>query len=170
MQSEQVDARLFWKSSLFRQMLKSILVLLSPWDFQELQSAFQRTFALFFPGGSVSKESTSNAGDHLQCRRPGFDHWLGKISWRRKWQPTLVFLSGKSPVVGGAWWATVHRVAESGKWLSTWAHKHILPSRVSLLRNGDLGCLVGLLNVYSSGQHSFRFGASLILENINFGF
>ena len=22
--------------------------------------------------------------------------WVGKISWRRKWQPTLVFLPGKS--------------------------------------------------------------------------
>ena len=26
----------------------------------------------------------------LQCRRPGFDLWMGKIPWRRKWQPTLV--------------------------------------------------------------------------------
>uniref|UniRef100_A0AC11DZ86 Serine/threonine kinase 39 n=1 Tax=Ovis aries TaxID=9940 RepID=A0AC11DZ86_SHEEP len=32
----------------------------------------------------------------LQCRRPGFNPWVGKISWRRKWQPTPVFLSGKS--------------------------------------------------------------------------
>ena len=24
------------------------------------------------------------------------DPWLGKISWRRKWQPTPVFLPGKS--------------------------------------------------------------------------
>ena len=24
-----------------------------------------------------------------------FDPWVGKISWSRKWQPTLVFLSGK---------------------------------------------------------------------------
>ena len=31
-----------------------------------------------------------------QCRRHGFDPWIGKISWRRKWQPTLVFLPGKS--------------------------------------------------------------------------
>ena len=31
-----------------------------------------------------------------QCRRPGFDPWVGKISWRRIWQPTLVFLPGKS--------------------------------------------------------------------------
>ena len=33
----------------------------------------------------------------LQCRRPGFNPWVGKISWRRKWQPTPGFLSGKVP-------------------------------------------------------------------------
>ena len=32
----------------------------------------------------------------LQCRRPGFSPWLQKIPWRRKWQPTLVSLPGKS--------------------------------------------------------------------------
>ena len=35
----------------------------------------------------------------LHCRRQGrhgFDPWGGKISWRRKWQPTPVFLPGKS--------------------------------------------------------------------------
>ena len=31
-----------------------------------------------------------------QCRRHGFDPWVGKIPWRRKWQPTPVFLPGKS--------------------------------------------------------------------------
>ena len=43
-----------------------------------------------FPGGSDGKASASNAGD------PGFDPWVGKIPWRRKWQPTPVFLPGKS--------------------------------------------------------------------------
>ena len=32
----------------------------------------------------------------LQCRRPGFDPWVRKFSWRRKWQLTPVFLPGKS--------------------------------------------------------------------------
>ena len=31
-----------------------------------------------------------------QCRRPGFDPWIGKIPWRRPWQPTPVFLPGES--------------------------------------------------------------------------
>ena len=26
--------------------------------------------------------------------RHGFDSWVGKIPWRRKWQPTPVFLPG----------------------------------------------------------------------------
>ena len=35
----------------------------------------------------------------LQCksyRRCGFDPWVGKILWRRAWQPTPVFLPGES--------------------------------------------------------------------------
>ena len=32
----------------------------------------------------------------LQCERPGFDPWVGKISWRRKWRPTPVLLPGES--------------------------------------------------------------------------
>ena len=43
-----------------------------------------------FPGGSVGKRVI------LQCRRPGFDSWVGKILWRRAWQPTPVFLPGES--------------------------------------------------------------------------
>ena len=32
----------------------------------------------------------------LQCGRPRFDPWVGKIPWRRKWHPTPVFLPGES--------------------------------------------------------------------------
>ena len=31
----------------------------------------------------------------LQCGRPRFNPWIGKIPWRREWPPTLVFLSRK---------------------------------------------------------------------------
>ena len=31
-----------------------------------------------------------------QWRRSGFDPWIRKILWRRKWKPTPVFLPGKS--------------------------------------------------------------------------
>jgi len=32
---------------------------------------------------------------YLQCRKPGFDLWVRKIPWRRKRQPTPVFLPGE---------------------------------------------------------------------------
>ena len=35
-----------------------------------------------------------------QCRRHkrcGFDPWIKKITWRKQWQPTAVFLPGESP-------------------------------------------------------------------------
>ena len=32
----------------------------------------------------------------LQCWRPGFAPWVGKIPWRRKWQPTPIFFPGES--------------------------------------------------------------------------
>ena len=38
------------------------------------------------------KESTCQC---KRLRRHGFDLWVGKIPWRRKWQPTPVFLPGK---------------------------------------------------------------------------
>ena len=41
------------------------------------------------PGGSDSKSVC------LQCERPRFDPWVGKILWRRKWQPAPVLLPVK---------------------------------------------------------------------------
>ena len=36
------------------------------------------------------------ACQYRRCRRFRFDPWVRKIPWRRKWQPTPVFLPGKS--------------------------------------------------------------------------
>ena len=36
----------------------------------------------------------------LQHRRGRFNPWVGKILWRREWQPTPVFLPGKSHAQG----------------------------------------------------------------------
>ena len=41
------------------------------------------------PGGSVEKNPSANAGDVSPI--PG----IGKIPWRRKWQPIPVFLPGE---------------------------------------------------------------------------
>ena len=42
------------------------------------------------PWGLNGKEDT------WQCRRHRFDPWVRKTPWRKKWQPTPVFLPGKS--------------------------------------------------------------------------
>ena len=49
-------------------------------------------FSLDFSGGANGKEPT------CQCkryRRPGFNPWVEKILWWRKWQLALVFLPGE---------------------------------------------------------------------------
>ena len=45
-----------------------------------------------FPGAARGKEPNSQCRRHKRC---GFDPWVGKIPWRRVWQPTLVFLPGE---------------------------------------------------------------------------
>ena len=47
----------------------------------------------------------------FQCRRPGFDPWVGKIPWRREWLPTPVFLLKNS----------IDRRSLTG--YSSWSHK-----------------------------------------------
>ena len=46
-----------------------------------------------FPDGTSGKESTCQCRGH---KRHGFDPWVGKIPWRRAWQPTSVYLPGES--------------------------------------------------------------------------
>ena len=45
-------------------------------------------YYMVFPGSTSGKEFAS---------RCGFDPWVGKIPWRRAWQPTPVFSPGESP-------------------------------------------------------------------------
>ena len=54
-----------------------------------------------FPGGSNGKKC-------LQCARPGFDPWAGKIPWRRERLPTPVFVTeefhGQRSLAGYSLW------------------------------------------------------------------
>ena len=47
----------------------------------------------FLGGGASGKEPSCPCRRHNRLR---FDPWFGKIPWIRKWQPTPVFLPGKS--------------------------------------------------------------------------
>ena len=52
-----------------------------------------RTKRLAFPGGATGKEHACQSRRHKRC---GFDFWVEKIPWRRKWQSTPEFLPRKS--------------------------------------------------------------------------
>ena len=67
-----------------------------------------------FPRGASGKEPACQRRRHKKLK---FDPWVGKIAWRRSWQPTPVFLPG-DPMDRGAWWAIVHGVVKSQARLS----------------------------------------------------
>ena len=81
------------------------LVGYSPWGHKESDKTERLTFPLF----QVSESaiwfcSTRDMGFSwllrwsricLQCRRPGFNPWVGKIPWRREWQSTPIFIPGE---------------------------------------------------------------------------
>ena len=68
-----------------------------------------------FPGGTSGKVPTCQC---RRCKRCRFDPWVRKILWRKKWQPTPVFLCGKSHGQR-SWQATVHEVTKSWTQLSS---------------------------------------------------
>ena len=48
-------------------------------------------------------------GVSLQCGRPGFDPWVRKTPWRRKWQPAPVFLSWRIPWMEEPYGCTIRK-------------------------------------------------------------
>ena len=57
----------------------------------------------------------SGEGSTCQCRRCKrywFNPWIGRIPWRRNWQPTPVCLP-ENPTDRGAWQSAVHGAAKS---------------------------------------------------------
>ena len=103
----------------------SIVFSHSVWDFSGcwyekwflIEIVFIYLFCCGFPRWHSGKEST------CQCSRGGFSLWGGKVPWRKKRQPTPVFLPGPSRGQRGDWWATVDGVTKSGTQLSE--HTHI---------------------------------------------
>ena len=56
----------------------------------EKQGNSRKTSSSALLGASLVAQSTC-----LQWQRPGFHPWVGKILWKKKWQPTSVLLPGK---------------------------------------------------------------------------
>ena len=67
-------------------------------------------------GGVSGKESV------CQCRIHGISSWVGKIPWRRKWQPTPVVLPGWNPMDREEPGGLQSMGLQSQKWLGIYTH------------------------------------------------
>ena len=121
----------------------------SNWANSDLFIQHQPFTAWGFPGGSDGKESPYNVGDLGSI--PG----LGKLPWRRAWQPTPVFLPGESlwteepgglQFIGVAnSWTKLTSQAQQSTFTSThvWrVHKRLQRARVSEAGDGLMKSMV----------------------------
>ena len=100
-----------------------ICLVVSSWE--HAFKAFERIQCT--PGNDYDCNKHNNS-QCLECtqgrrrKRSRSDPWVGKISWRRKWQPTPVFLPGKShgrrSTAGYSLWS--HKESGTTKWPSMW--------------------------------------------------
>ena len=79
------------------------------------------TCNLGFPGDTSGKDPCCQGG---RCRRSRFNPWVGKIPWRGHGNP-LQYSCLENPLDRGAWWAMIHRVAKSQRWLKRVSKQHI---------------------------------------------
>ena len=77
---------------------------------------------LGFPGVASGNEPTCQCRRRKRCR---FDPWVGKITWRREWQPTQ-YSCLENPMDWGAWWATVRGASKSRTRLKQLSMQHAL--------------------------------------------
>ena len=68
------------------------------------------------------KESACQFRRHRSC---GFDHWVRKIPLEEEMGNPLQCSCLWNSTDRGAWWAIVHRVANSWIWLRDWGHIYI---------------------------------------------
>ena len=75
------------------------------------------------PGGASGKEPACQCRRHKRHR---FNPWVRKLPWRRKWQPTPVFLPGKShgqrSLAGYSPWG--HKELDRTEATNTHTHTH----------------------------------------------
>ena len=106
----------------------------------------------------------------LQSGRPGFDSWVWKISWRRKWQPTPVLLPGKShgprSLVGCSPWG--HKELDMTDWLDfTSLQLDLNTSLLIKIRTIKINTFLPMRNKYYSCSIKIHAsGFNEILESI----
>ena len=133
---------------------------LGKWLLSELKYKGMALIKCPIPDAQLDALTTRNSHAH-SCPGPLFTF----MHWRRKWQPTPVFLPGESQG-GGAWWAAVYGVAQSRtrlKWLSSSRIASIIQSRASKQIKHILICLE-LIPLCTTTYKSTKF---LLRQEVN---
>ena len=86
---------------------------------------------------------------HLQCGRPSFNPWVGKIPWGRESLPTAVFWPGEFHGLYSPW---DHKVSDATEWLSFTG---------SLYYWLAMGCVT----IYLNSQNLFPYVERIIWPN-----
>ena len=100
----------------------------SPWGVSGWTHRWQKTHRESLGYGRMGLSRwLSGKASTCQCRRHrrhGFNPWVRKISWRRKWQPTPVFFPGKShrqrSLVGYSPWGHKELDTTEPTWTLLW--------------------------------------------------
>ena len=107
-----------------------------------------------FPGGAGVKNSPADECRRHKSRRR-FDLWVGKMPWKRKWQPTPVSLPGECHGQGNLA-GTVQRAAQSDMTGVTeqacnrkhgWVYSSFLPCSPPIMSLGNLAITLHLEHV-----------------------
>ena len=116
----------------------------------------------------------------LQCGRPGFNPWVGKIPWRRNWQPTPVLLPRKShegrSLEGcspwGRWvrhdWVTFLSLFTFMHWRRQWQPTRVFLPRESQGQGSPVGCGLWGRTVGDDWSNLAAAAAGCVWSHVNY--
>ena len=107
---------------------------------------------LGFPGSAVVKNLPADATDLGLIPELGRSLGVGNVS-------SLQDFCLKNPIDGEAWWAIIHRVTKSWKWLSDWTHTHThthTPSAKKIVNQSMQDLLRGAHQLWSYLASAFK--------------
>ena len=119
------------------------------------------TYICGFPDGSVGKESACKCRRHRRC---GFDPWVGKVSWSRKWQPIAIMATHSNILAWKSLWTAEPgglqsmdcKGLDTTEWLtfSFATHTHTFFSHLNVFFSGNTAYWSNPGHFFSGSQFS----------------
>ena len=103
----------------------------------------------------------------LQCRRCGLDPWVGKIPWRRKWQPTPVpgEAQGQQSLVGCHLWGHTQSRTRLKRLSSSSSSEYSKNHSLSLIQFSDsIPLLLNEYQIHTRHSLDLSLGPTPVLQ------